>query len=102
MQTWTGALWGACGGLVLEGFDFVAASKNGPTRWPWLFGKELSHGEKWGAFAAWSVGVLIRVGAGGLTAAAFTAGGLADNVWTVFSLGVAGPAALERATAVAK
>jgi len=98
VQPWQAGLWGAVGGSVVEAYDFVAAAR-ATRRWPWLDPTgptTMTQAERWNAFSIWLIATIIRIGAGAGVASA--ASGEYTGTLVAFTLGVAGPLALERLT----
>jgi hypothetical protein len=101
MQVLVGAMWGVLGGAVVEAYDTVAVAR-ATRRWPWLDpgkpSKETTQTERWNAFGVWLFAATVRVAAGGGVAAAASSQVIGELA--AFGLGVAGPLALERITAL--
>ncbi|WJK37155.1 hypothetical protein [Solwaraspora sp. WMMA2065] len=83
----------------MEAYDAVAVVR-ATGRWPWIDPKDsqASLRVRWNAFGIWAFASVVRVAAGGGTAAA--AAGQLGGELAAFGLGVAGPLALERLVAV--
>ena len=85
----------------MEAYDTVAVIRV-TGRWPWLDPDaslaKMGRAERWSAFGLWLFAVLVRIAAGGGTAAA--ASGQVSGELGAFGLGVAGPLAMERVLAV--
>jgi hypothetical protein len=92
---------GGLGGLVVEAYDTVAVLR-ATHRWPWLHTTKRSRtserAARWNAFGIWATAVVLRIGAGGVTASAVASQITGELV--AFALGVAGPLALERILAL--
>jgi hypothetical protein len=101
MQIWHSALWGVIGGAVVEAYDTVAVVR-ATRNWPWLdpdtLSAEMSWSRRFSAFGLWLFAAIVRIAAGGGTAAA--ASSQLTGELGAFGLGVAGPLAMERLLAV--
>ncbi|GAA2613126.1 hypothetical protein SMC26_14240 [Actinomadura fulvescens] len=88
MQWWQAALWGLAGGVCVEALELYAHIRS-RRRWSWR--RPIPQG-----MAAFWVSVLIRVGVGGVVAAAMAHDGQVAGAVAAFGLGVAAPLVIEK------
>jgi hypothetical protein len=97
-----GLLWGALGAICVEVFDSFTVLRSN-NRWPW-FGRTtplsaLTRSQRWDAFAKWLAACVFRVAGGAIAGA--VGGTVESSALGTFALGISGPVALERLTALA-
>lgn len=89
MDLWAAALWGLAGGLCVEALELYGSIKSAEGGWSWR--RPIPQG-----FAAYVVSVVIRVGIGGIVAAAAVGAHQVEGSLAALGLGVSAPLVIER------